>query len=97
MIASTKSRTERFWERPADTDIVVEVNYHSHLPLQREVTQMIVLKKGEKSPGTYIIVPNINDTKEAFKKDEVKKFYLRLFTPDSLDVTELPETIELTV
>lgn len=54
---------------------------------------MIVLKKGEKSPGTYIIVPNINDTKEAFKKDEAKKFYLRLFTPDSLDVTELPETI----
>ena len=97
MIASTKSRTERFWERPAEADIVAEVNYHSQLPLQREVTQMIVLKKGEKSPGTYIIIPNINDTKEAFKKDEVKKFYLRLFTPDSLDVTELPETIELTV
>jgi hypothetical protein len=30
---------------------------------------MIVLKKGEKSPGTYIIVPNINDTKDQFKKD----------------------------
>lgn len=58
---------------------------------------MIVLKKGEKSPGTYIIVPNINDTKEQFKKDEFRKFYLRLFTPDSLDVSELPETIELTV
>ena len=58
---------------------------------------MILLKKGEKSPGTYIIVPNINDTKQQFKKDQFKRFYLRLFTPDSLDVSELPETIELTV
>jgi len=30
---------------------------------------MIILRKGEKSPGIYIIVPNINDTKESFKKD----------------------------
>lgn len=56
-----------------------------------------MLKKGEKSPGVYLIVPNINDTKEAFKKDEVRKFYLRLLTPDPIDVTELPETMEFTV
>lgn len=97
MVAAAKSRTERFWERPADSDIVAEVNYHGLLPLQREVTQMLVLRKGEKSPGTYLIIPNINDTKEAFKKDEVRKFYLRLFSPDPIDVSELPETIELTV
>lgn len=97
MIAATKSKTERFWQRPLDTDIVAEVNYHSHLPLQRQITHVLVLKKGEKSPGTYIIVPNINDTKEAFKKDQIKKFYLRLFTPDSIDVSELPQTIELSV
>lgn len=36
-----------------------------------------------------MIIPNINDTKD-FKKEEVRKFYLRLFTPDSIDVSELP-------
>jgi hypothetical protein len=46
MVASTKSRAERFWERPSEADIIAEVNYHSQLPLQREVTQMILLKKG---------------------------------------------------
>ena len=97
MIASAKSRTERFWERPQDPEIIAEVNYHSQVPLQREITQMFVLKKGEKSSGIFIIVPNINDTKESFKKDEVRKFYLRLFTHDSIDVTELPETIEFSV
>lgn len=46
MIAATKSRTERFWERPSENDIIAEVNYNSQLPLQREITHMIVLKKG---------------------------------------------------
>lgn len=46
MIAATKSRTERFWERPSENDIIAEVNYHSQIPLQREITHMIVLKKG---------------------------------------------------
>ena len=35
MIAASKSKSERFWERPPETDIVAEVNYNSHLPLQR--------------------------------------------------------------
>jgi hypothetical protein len=35
MIAATKSRTERFWERPTEADIIAEVNYHSQLSLQR--------------------------------------------------------------
>lgn len=35
MISTSKSKNERFWERPAETDIVAEVNYNSHLPLQR--------------------------------------------------------------
>ena len=63
MIASAKSRSERFWQRPSQNDIVAEVNYHSNIPLQREITHMFVLKKGEKSSGIFIIVPNINDIK----------------------------------
>jgi hypothetical protein len=57
-----------------------------------------VLKKFEKSPGIYMIIPNIVDTKEnASKKDDSRKFYLRLFSPDSVDVTQLSETLETTV
>ena len=37
-----------------------------------------------------MIIPNIVDSnKDAIKKDEQRKFYLRLFSPDSLDVTQL--------
>jgi hypothetical protein len=46
----------------------------------------LTLRKGEKNPGVYMIIPNINDTKEGFKKDEIRKFYLRLFSADSIDV-----------
>jgi hypothetical protein len=53
----------------------------------------LVLKKFEKSPGIYMIIPNIVDTKDNMKKDETRKFYLRLFSPDSLDVTQLSETL----
>jgi len=38
-----------------------------------------------------MIIPNIVDTKE--KKDESRKFFLRLLSPDSIDVSELPETL----
>ena len=46
MLAASKSKSQRFWQRPAENDIVAEVNYHSHLPLQRQIAQMFVLKKG---------------------------------------------------
>jgi len=35
MIAAARSRTERFWERPPDSDIIAEVNYNGQLPPQR--------------------------------------------------------------
>lgn len=100
MVAASKSRNERFWERPPDSDIVTEVNYQGQMPLQREITQMLVLKKGEKSNGIFIVIPNINDSKEmkeTFKKDDIRKFYLRIFTSETIDVVELPETVEQTV
>ena len=40
-----------------------------------------------------MIIPNIVDTKDTGKKDEARKFYLRLLSPESLDVSELPETL----
>lgn len=45
-----------------------------------------------------MIITNIVDTnKDALKKDQSRKFYLRLFSPDPLDVTQLPETTETTL
>lgn len=45
-----------------------------------------------------MIIPNIVDSnKDIVKKDESRKFYLRLFSPDLLDVTQLSETTEVSV
>ena len=71
MIASTKSRTERIWERPPEEDIIAEVNYNGQLSNQREVTHYLTLRKFEgKNHGIYMIIPNIViDTKDVSKKD----------------------------
>ena len=44
-----------------------------------------------------MIIPNIVMDPKDSKKQESRKFYLRLFSPDSLDVTEMSETLETTV
>lgn len=50
----------------------------------------------EKGSKIYMIIPNIVDSKDG-KKEDVRKFYLRLLSPDPIDVTELPETLETSV
>ena len=95
MIATTKSRSERIWERPPDHDIIAEVNTNGSIHNNRELTHFLTLKKPEgkeKGSKIYMIIPNIVDTKE-IKKEETRKFYLRLISPDSIDVSELPETL----
>ena len=43
-----------------------------------------------------MVIPNIvMDAKE--KKEESRKFYLRLFSPDAIDVTQMAETLETTI
>lgn len=45
-----------------------------------------------------MIIPNIVDSnKDGLKKDEARKFYLRLFSVDGLDVSQLSETQETSV
>lgn len=92
MIATTKSRVERIWQRPPEGDIIAEVNANGAITNTRELTHFLTLKKPEgkeKGSKIYMIIPNIIETKEA-KKDEGRKFYLRLLSPDSIDVSELP-------
>lgn len=45
MIATTKSKTERIWERPADADIVAEVNANGAINNSRELTYFLTLRK----------------------------------------------------
>ena len=89
MIATIKSRVERIWERPPDCDIIAEVNANGAINNTRELTHYLTLKKPEgkeKGSKIYMIIPNIVDTKEG-KKDEARKFYLRLLSPDTIDVS----------
>ena len=68
------------------------MNANGAITNTRELTHFLTLKKPEgkeKGSKIYMIIPNIIETKEA-KKDEGRKFYLRLLSPDSIDVSELP-------
>jgi len=53
----------------------------------------MVLKRFEtKNYGYYMIIPNMIVDKE-LKKDEKRKFFLRIFASDQIEVTEMPETL----
>lgn len=45
MIATTKSKVERIWERPPETDIIAEVNANGAISNSRELTYFLTLKK----------------------------------------------------
>lgn len=60
----------------------MESNAHGAIADQREVTEVLTLKKFEgKNYGIYMIIPNIVDSKEKelMKKDEKRVFFLRVF------------------
>jgi hypothetical protein len=65
---------------------------------KREITEVLTLKRQEgKNYGIYMIIPNIVDIKEGVKKDDKRIFYMRLFASESIDIVEMPETMETTV
>ena len=98
MVISTKSRTERIWERPDEADIIVQSNAKGLVEDKREITEVLTLKRQEgKNYGIYMIIPNIVDIKEGVKKDDKRIFYMRLFASESIDIVEMPETLETTV
>ena len=39
MVISNKARRNRIWERPPQSEIIVEANAKMDLPAQREITQ----------------------------------------------------------
>jgi hypothetical protein len=45
MVISTKSRTERIWERPDDNDIIVQSNPKGLIEDKREITEVLTLKR----------------------------------------------------
>jgi hypothetical protein len=55
----------------------------------------VTLRKFEGKPyGYYMIIPNsVTDN----KKDENRKFWLRLFASEPIEIIEMPEPIEVPV
>jgi hypothetical protein len=45
MVINTKSRTERIWERPYDSDIIVQSNPTGLIEDKREITEVVTLKR----------------------------------------------------
>jgi len=45
MICVSKSRTERIWERPPESEIIAEINSQGVVTNQREITHYLILKK----------------------------------------------------
>lgn len=61
MVIANFNRKNRIWERPPNKDIILDAisKKDSDWIPQRELTQLVTLKKFEgKNYGYYIIVPN---------------------------------------
>ena len=97
MVIANRARRNRIWERPSTQDVVVEANPKGEILAQREVTQQFSLKKFEgKNSGLYMIVPNMIILHEN-KKEDKRNFFLRVFSSEPIEVTEMAETLEVSM
>jgi len=88
----TKSKRDRLWEINKD-DVVLEAAQGNQVFSQREITKTTWLHPiHDKKKVHYIIVPNTE--LENKSKEEERPFFLRIFTSESVDVAQLPPTIE---
>ena len=93
LVVRSRARRERLWEVDKD-DIVMEAADGIQRFPQREVTKTAwLLPIHEKKNVHYFIVPNLETDA---KKDEERKFILRIFTSESIDLVSMPRTIEKT-
>ena len=91
MIVRVRSKRDRLWEVDRD-DIVLQAAEGGQRFAQREITCTVWLTPThDKKPCHYIIVPNT----EVEKKSEAERpFFLRVFASESIDLIQLPDTIE---
>jgi len=94
MIIANKHRNTRIWEHPELSDIIAEAQFKkdgSH-GCNNEITHIVTLQRFEGKPyGYYMIIPNaISDNKNYGKR----RFWLRLFASEQVEVIEMPETLE---
>lgn len=100
LVIKTKDRRNRIWEKDKD-DVICEAAIGLQRLAQREITKEMFLEvpEGQKD-AMFIIVPNIVlDPKESFdhkkRNQKGRQFWLRLFSQHPIDVSELPETVEV--
>mmetsp|Transcript_5113 Transcript_5113/g.3775 ORF Transcript_5113/g.3775 Transcript_5113/m.3775 type:complete len:243 (-) Transcript_5113:678-1406(-) len=92
LVVRTKSKRDRLWEIRRE-DIVLEAAQGSQVFQQREITKTTwLLPVHDKKNVHYIIVPNTE--LENKSKEEERPFFLRVFSSDSIDVAQLPPTLE---
>jgi len=92
MVVRVKSKRDRLWEVNKE-DIVLEASKGLQRFGQREITQSCILTpEHDKKPVHYMIVPNTEQTQN--KKDEERPFFLRVFSSDPIDLSQLANTIE---
>eukprot|EP00358_Blepharisma_japonicum_P003985 CAMPEP_0202954634 /NCGR_PEP_ID=MMETSP1395-20130829/50989_1 /ASSEMBLY_ACC=CAM_ASM_000871 /TAXON_ID=5961 /ORGANISM="Blepharisma japonicum, Strain Stock R1072" /LENGTH=283 /DNA_ID=CAMNT_0049670317 /DNA_START=1094 /DNA_END=1945 /DNA_ORIENTATION=- len=100
LVIKTIDKKNRIWEKDQD-DVVASAAEGLQRFAQREITKDLVLEPPEgKKEAHYIIVPYLEiDGKkleaETSKKSKGRMFWLRLFSSQSIEVLELPETYEI--
>lgn len=83
LVVRSRNKRQRLWEVDKD-DVVMEAAKGADRFAQREVTHTCNLyPTHDKKPVHYIIVPN---TEIESKKIEERKFFLRIFTSERIDL-----------
>jgi hypothetical protein len=91
MVVRSKSKRDRLWEVDRD-DVHMEAADGMQRFAQREITMTTwLLPEHDKKKIHYIIVPNTVEE----KKTEERPFFLRIFSSEPVELSQLPPNIEL--
>jgi hypothetical protein len=100
LVIKTNDKKNRIWEKDKD-DIIVSAAEGIQRIGQREISKDIILEVPEgKKEAHFIIVPNLEvegkklET-ETSKKNKGRQFWLRVFSQNPIQVSELAETFEI--
>lgn len=92
LVVRIKSKKDRLWEINPNDIVLQAIDGQSNPIGQREITRTCILTpEYEKKPVHYMIIPN---TETATKKESKIPFYLRIFSSDQIQLTELQPNIE---
>lgn len=87
LVVRIRSKKDRLWEINKDDIVLQAIDGQTNTKGQREITRTCVLTpEFEKKPVHYMIIPNTEITN---KKEGERPFYLRIFSSDPIQLTQL--------